>query len=192
MSNIQIIQTGTDGEPRASTERIATEYKSSHKNVIALVRRYLPRLETFGQVAFETRPDCQGSIVTFAMLNEYQAGFLVSLMRNTAGVVEFKLQMMHEFRRMRESLANRDVTMLTRRILLEQKDGASLALARIGSGLMLDRRNELPGIRTERALLKAVMEPGLFPEELDKMIDQREAKKVVAIGLRKPRIKKAA
>lgn len=192
MSNIQIVQIGTDGEPRASTERIAVEYKSSHKNVIALVRRYLPRLETFGQVAFETRPDYQGSTVTFAMLNEYQAGFLVSLMRNSDEVVDFKLRMMHEFRLMRDALANRDVTILTRRILLEQKDGASLALARIGSGLMLDRRGELPGIRTERALLRAVMEPGLFPAELEEMIDKRNSKKVVAIGARKPRIKKAA
>ena len=196
MSNIQIVQIGSDGEPRASTEAIAAGYKMQHKNVLALLMKYLEKVETFGLVAFETRARLDGQHgggdAEYALLNELQAGFLVSLMRNNAEVVEFKLNMWHEFKRMRESLANRDVTLLTRRILLEQKDGASLALARIGSGLMLDRRGELPGIRTERALLRAVMEPGLFPAELEEMIDKRNAKKVVAIGARRPRINKAA
>ena len=177
MSQIQIVQVGTDGEPRASTEAIALGYKLQHKNVLALLEQYLLQVETFGQVAFETRAGYQGSVVRFAMLNERQATFLIGLMRNSPEVVDFKLRMAHEFWRMGDALANRDRTLLTRRILLEQRVGRSAALASIGSGLMLDRRRALPGINAERDVLRSVMEPGLFPQELDVAIDKTKSRK---------------
>jgi len=139
MSHLQIVQIGSDGEPRASTEAIALGYKNSHESVMRLVGRYKAQLETFGIIGFEIRKlNGAGRLEKYALLNERQAGFLISLMRNNTEVVDFKLRMAHEFWRMTESLANRDVTLLTRRILLEQKDGASLA--GIGSGLVPDRR----------------------------------------------------
>ena len=116
-------------------------------------------------------------VVRFAMLNERQATFLIGLMRNSPEVVDFKLRMAHEFWRMGDALANRDRTLLTRRILLEQREGRSAALASIGSGLMLDRRRALPGINAERDVLRSVMEPGLFPQELDVAIDKTKSRK---------------
>lgn len=195
MAHLQIVQIGADGEPRASTEAIAAGYKNSHEAVMKLVNRYKSQLETFGKVGFEIRPSPDsktGQMYKLAMLNERQAGFLISLMRNNVEVVDFKLRMAHEFWRMGDALANRDVTLLTRRILLEQKNGTSLALARIGSGLMLDRKGDLPGIRTERALLRAVMEPGLFPEELDKLVDQKPKVVSIAHRVKRSRSKKVA
>ena len=156
---------------------------------MALLHEYSAQVATFGLVAFETRARLKGKHgggnVELAMLNERQASFLISLMRNTPEVLDFKLQMAHEFWRMADSLANRDRSLLTQRILLEQREGKSAELARIGSGLMLDRKRELPSINAERDLLRVVMEPGLFPSELEVAIDVKRRKRRAALPHRR-------
>jgi len=79
-----IVEIADDGEPRASTEVIACGYKLKHKNVMALLRKYQGKMETFGLVAFQTRARLPGQHgggdVEFARLNERQSMFLISLM----------------------------------------------------------------------------------------------------------------
>lgn len=48
------------------------------------------------------------------------------------------------------------------RLALEKRDETSKVRAQFGSGLMNDRRRELPSIRTERARLEAEMQQRLF------------------------------
>lgn len=48
------------------------------------------------------------------------------------------------------------------RLKLEATDATSKAMASIGSGLMLDRRRVLPGIRKRREQLEGAMQPMLF------------------------------
>jgi len=129
MTQIQIVQLGSDGKPCASTEAIALGYKLQHKKVLSVLMRYMSQIETFGLVTFETRSDDNNRDVWLARLNERQASFLISLMRNTAGVVDFKLRMSHEFWRMGEALAYRDAqrdhTLLAQSILREHREGQS-------------------------------------------------------------------
>jgi hypothetical protein len=53
--------------------------------------RYQIDLEHFGEIRFEIRFSRQGKNTEFAKLDERQAALLLSLMRNTAKVVEFKV-----------------------------------------------------------------------------------------------------
>lgn len=161
--NFNLVNLAEDGELRASTEAIAIGYSLSHRSVIQLLRRYQSQLEVFGQVAFEMRHNQQGSPTEYALLNERQTGLLVSMMRNTAKVVEFKVQLISEFARMAQSLQNRDMTMWERRLRLEAKDMKSKALATVGSHLMIDRKKEKPALDAERFLIESVMQPGLLP-----------------------------
>lgn len=159
MQNPEFVQIFNNGEPRISTEKIAKRYLVPDTAIIQLVRLYLPQLETFGVIAFETRLNPGGKRTEYAILNERQAGFLISLLCNTAEVVDFKLRLLHELWRMAQALENRDMTVLQRRLKLEALTRA-LALASLGSKLMLDREGVLLGIKIECQRLKAVVEPG--------------------------------
>jgi phage regulator Rha-like protein len=77
-----------------------------HKNVIALIRDNLGDLEEFGEVAFETRLNSQGTATEYAILNEQQATIIITYMRNTATVRKFKKLLVKQFYEMREALKN--------------------------------------------------------------------------------------
>jgi phage regulator Rha-like protein len=162
----QLVKLSTDGEPRASTESIAQGYNVTHQSTMRLLKRYQAQLETFGLVGFEIRARAEGQHgggdIEYALINERQTGFLLSLMRNNKEVVAFKLRMSHAFWNMQESLHRRDLSLWERRIRLETKDASSKAKASIGSGLMLDRKRALPAIKTERAILNAAIQPSLL------------------------------
>jgi hypothetical protein len=48
------------------------------------------------------------------------------------------------------------------RLSLEKRDSTSFMWAQFGSKLMLNRKKELPGIRTDRERLEHEMQPTLF------------------------------
>lgn len=160
--NFNLVNLADDGELRASTEAIAIGYDQAHKNVIALTRKYLPELETLGQVDFQQRPDYQGSVVTYALLNQAQSLFLLTLLRNTEKVVAFKLKLTHTFTTMAERLRNRDLMMWERRLRFETKDATSKAKGTVGSLLMTKRKVEKKPLDAERFLLEQEMQPGLL------------------------------
>lgn len=97
------------GDEFATTsEIIASSTDTQHKNVLELVGTYKPQIEQFGRVAFETRTfETNGGRQKreIAILNEQQATFLLTLMRNSEVVVRFKVELVKEFYRMR-SLAS--------------------------------------------------------------------------------------
>lgn len=164
--NFPLVNIADNGELCASTEAIALGYGMNHRAVLQLLKRYMAQIEIFGPCAFEVRVAQRaqggGTPVEFALLNEHQAMFLLSLMRNTAAVVEFKVRLIQEFARMAETLHNRDLTMWERRIRLEAKDLTSKAKGSMGSKLMLGRKKEIPQIDTERFLLDSAMQPTLL------------------------------
>lgn len=160
--NTQIVQIASDGEPRASTEDIASGYGLQHASVIKLVRRYAGDLASFGEVRFEIRLTQQGTPREYALLNERQAVLLLTLMRNTVKVVKFKVQLIQQFSRMAAALENRDTTRWERRIKFEAKDSQSRALGSHGSKLMHTRRKEKPLLEADRLTFIADMEPPLF------------------------------
>ena len=103
MNTIMVTQIG--GEPRVDSRQLAEQLDNKHKNSIALIERYSEKFKEFGLLAFETeaRPAGQhgGGDVRFALLNEDQAFFLLSLSRNTDRVVELKASLIMAFREAR-------------------------------------------------------------------------------------------
>jgi phage regulator Rha-like protein len=155
-----------DGEPRAATDLIASGMEQQHTAVIKLVRRHMADLAQFGRVGFEIRPFATPGGMQrreVALLNEPQAALLISMMRNSARVVGFKVALVREFFRMRDELQRREVGCWQRMLMLEQRDAGSKARASIGSKLMLERKRDLPAISAERALLEHEIQPGLLP-----------------------------
>lgn len=76
-----------------------------HRAVTQLITSYLDEVSEFGGVTFEMRPfETNGGIqkIKICRLNEQQATFVISLMRNTKKVVAFKKHLVKEFYRMRE------------------------------------------------------------------------------------------
>lgn len=103
MNTIMVTQIG--GEPRVDSRQLAEQLDNKHKNSMALIERYSEKFKEFGLLAFETeaRPAGQhgGGDVRFALLNEDQAFFLLSLSRNTDRVVELKASLIMAFREAR-------------------------------------------------------------------------------------------
>ena len=93
------------GEPRVNTRLLAEQLGNKHKNSMALIERYLTKFEAFGVVPFQTEKPLAGTAggrpERFALLNEDQAFFLLSLSRNTDRVVELKASLIMAFREAR-------------------------------------------------------------------------------------------
>lgn len=93
-----------DGHPVTTSEVIAANTDTQHKNVLELIREYEPQLAELGRVAFETRTlKTAGGPQKreVAILNEQQATFVLTLMRNSDVVVKFKLSLVKAFYEMR-------------------------------------------------------------------------------------------
>lgn len=74
-----------------------------HKNLLALVQKYESEFQGIRPFAFETQKS-KGRPTLFCVLDEEQATFLITLMRNTDKVVPFKLRLTREFYRMKKEL----------------------------------------------------------------------------------------
>ena len=102
-----------NNEAVTTTLAIAEGVGNQHKNIIAMVRQYQNDLEEFGPLAFETRMGAPlpqggfGKATEFAILNERQATLLLSYMRNTEIIREFKIALVRSFYRMAEELRQR-------------------------------------------------------------------------------------
>lgn len=93
------------GELMTTSQAVADGVQIQHKNVLALIRKYIEDLNSFGRVAFETRPmETSGGTqwIDVAWLNEQQATFLLTLMRNSPVVIEFKKALVHAFFALRD------------------------------------------------------------------------------------------
>lgn len=90
-------------EPMTTSEAIADGVELAHKTVIQLVRKYADELQNFGTSAFEMRKS-GGRQSEIAYLNEGQAIFLLTLMRNSEIVVRFKVALVKAFLELRDRL----------------------------------------------------------------------------------------
>lgn len=160
------IVTAIEGEARASTEVIAAGVEQQHASVIKLVRKHQSAFEAFGPLRFEIRvkrADRRGGEKTeFVMLNERQAGLLIAFMRNTPRVIEFKVNLIREFFRMREALAQREQSLWQQMQALIAREVESKVRASFGSHLMLERKREIPEFDVRREQLESQIQPPLF------------------------------
>lgn len=131
-------------EPMTTSLAIAACTESEHDSVILLVRKYVNELEEFGEVSFQTaKPgnsrfeignsvfeieNCRskkGRQTEFAFLNEQQSTLLVTFMRNSPVVIEFKKALVRAFFAMRDRLRDQAPQFTTRQL----DHGADLAVA---------------------------------------------------------------
>lgn len=90
-----------------TSETIAQGAQLQHKNTLELISKHHLSLERFAPVAFETRPlPNGGNPIRVALLNEQQATLLMTFMRNTERVIEFKVELVQAFYEMANQLAN--------------------------------------------------------------------------------------
>jgi len=90
-----------EGQAFTTTMAIASGCKVDHASVIKLVRTYQTDLEEFGLVGFEIQPrplgQHGGSDTEYALLNEQQSTLIMTYMRNSPVVREFKKTLVKEF-----------------------------------------------------------------------------------------------
>jgi phage regulator Rha-like protein len=165
MNPFQELVVVTEGQPLASTEVIARGMKQQHASTIKLVRKHQAALEQFGRVRFEIRPfQTAGGIQQreIAMLNEQQAAILISLMKNSEQVVDFKVALIAEFYRMRDALQQRPQSLWQQMQALIAQEVESKVRASFGSRLMLERKRDIPYYRDEHDRLEMLIQPPLL------------------------------
>lgn len=139
-----------NGQPKTTTIQIALGLGLKHKSVIQLVRSYLPDFQEFGLVRFKTansafemanskiRQSNQGRNTTYAELNEQQATFLMTLMRNSEKVIQFKKALVKAFFEARELLRTDYFSLVQRHsVLCAKLDIEKDMASQCGKGLSL-------------------------------------------------------
>lgn len=91
-------------EPMTTSETISVGVGLEHKSVIQLIRKHVEGLQKFGVIAFEMRLNPHGKPTEYAWLNEQQATTLITMMRNSPRVVEFKIALVEAFFSLRDRL----------------------------------------------------------------------------------------
>lgn len=109
--NLQV--TTFRGEARIDSRLIAMDLGNNHKSTIELIERYEPKFQRFGLLPFQTEAvktsESRGvKHLKFALLNEDQSYFLLSLSRNSEIVVDLKADLVMAFReaRNKETVSN--------------------------------------------------------------------------------------
>jgi len=113
------------GVPKTTTLQIALGLSVQHKSVIQLVRSYKSDFSEFGLVTFEMRPRIDGlhggGDTQYAVLNEQHATFLMTLMRNSPKVINFKKSLVKAFFEARALLQTDYFSLLQKREALNAK-----------------------------------------------------------------------
>ena len=108
MNDLVYLSPNTE-EPFTTSEVIAECAGVKRDTVQKLVQRHEKDLHEFGKVGFEIRP-LSGSktrqTVKVYHLNEQQATLLLTFLRNTPVVIEFKKELVRQFFAMRKELMN--------------------------------------------------------------------------------------
>lgn len=102
----QLVAEGPDGVATTTSLVIAEGTGTEHRAVLQLIRTHLDDFEEFGGVASEMRPfQTAGGMQRreVYILNEDHAALLMTYMRNSAVVRDFKKRLVREFARLRRA-----------------------------------------------------------------------------------------
>lgn len=119
---------GGNGEPFTTSLVIAAETGNEHRAVIQLIRNYVDDLNEVGTSAFQMRKS-GGRPTEYAELDEPAAALLMTYLKNTAVIRDFKKRLVAGFYAMRQQLAERPVidgNSITRMELIEIARNAEL------------------------------------------------------------------
>lgn len=99
-----------DATPFTTSEVIARETGIAHRKVKNAIRKHYRDVESFGLLASYQAESTGGRPQEIYRLNEAQATFLMTLLKNTPVVVEFKKELVRQFYAMRTDLTRRQVS----------------------------------------------------------------------------------
>lgn len=164
MSNVIHLVTAAD-EIRVDSREIAAGLGVKSRSANILIDRYMGRFQRFGVLAFEMAKPKEGGKggrpERFALLNEDQCYFLLSLSRNTERVVDMKANLVQAFGSARRNGVAQALSVWQELQRLQLEDADSFAKASFGSHLMLDRKRALPNLRDRRRSLERQFAPQL-------------------------------
>ena len=92
-------------EPYTTSEIIAECAEIKHRHLKILLNKHREDFESFGKVQFKISPSESGQNKRDYILNEQQATLLITYLRNTEPVKEFKKNLVRAFFEMREELS---------------------------------------------------------------------------------------
>ncbi|MEV5360612.1 Rha family transcriptional regulator [Micrococcus luteus] len=112
----EIVFAGPDGEPYTTSLVIADLTGNGHKSLRELIEDNLADLNEVGVVRFQTAKPSDsenggGRPVRYAELDEAASALLMTYLRNTSKVKEFKKRLVADFFAMRKMLAERQSTL---------------------------------------------------------------------------------
>ena len=103
--------TTTKTETRVDSRLMAIHLGNQHRHVMALIEKYADKFRGFSQLLFKNavgeRNQGGGNRERFALLNEDQAFFLLSLSRNSDRVVDLKVKLIQAFCEARRAAGQR-------------------------------------------------------------------------------------
>lgn len=91
-------------EPYTLSSIVSECAQVQHRHIKNLLNKHKADLEKFGKVHFKKAPSNSGQQVRDYILNEQQATLLITYLKNTPTVREFKQQLVKAFFEMREEL----------------------------------------------------------------------------------------
>lgn len=106
----ELVFLGNNNEPFTTSLVIAEGTDNQHESIIRLIQNNLERFKRWGEIYFTDLKsgnylgDMRGRPTKVAVLNEQQATFLVTLLRNNDIVLDFKAELVDQFYKMREIL----------------------------------------------------------------------------------------
>ncbi|OBB15083.1 hypothetical protein A5761_15205 [Mycolicibacterium setense] len=133
--NRALVFEGEDGEPFTTSLVIAAETGNEHRAAIQLIRTYVDDLSEIGTCAFQMRKS-SGRPTEFAQLDEPAAALLITYLKNTPEVRDFKKRLVRDFYAMRKMLAERP------RPALPESREERFALALVEAGQMITEKDD--------------------------------------------------
>lgn len=112
---MQLEITSIKNELRTDSRLLSQFLDHRHRTILENIDKYLSELSELGRIPFETEKGKQlehggfAKATRYALLNEDQCYFLLTLMRNNAKVVKAKLALVKAFSNARAQLASRDL-----------------------------------------------------------------------------------
>lgn len=127
----------TPDGPRVDSRQLSPALDTRHRDTLALIRGYADQLNELGRVPFETdtlQTAGGPQKSTFALLNEDQCYFLLTLVRNTERAVALKLNLVKAFRDARAQLAQRDLARIEGKSIRRAETDSIAALVEYARG----------------------------------------------------------
>lgn len=99
-----------NNQPLTTSLIIAVGTNNEHESIMRIIQRYEEKFKRWGEIYFSDlksgnkKGDLRGRPIQIAYLNEPQAAFLLTLLRNNDIVVDFKSKLVDQFYKMRQKL----------------------------------------------------------------------------------------